>query len=145
MRSESLRIYHLFRGVSFAVIAAIFLVGSLTAAEQLSSAAGKQAAKATISLQLHSAPGFHGSTQGLRESSPEEVQRIEELGARQKFARQDSLNDLLAADRFSASAGGDCLKPLLLLESACSTANLISFAHAYLTARYPIPPPSTSR
>lgn len=143
MRVKSSHIFNLIRSAAFSAVAAIFLVGNLTAAEQLSSAAGKQAAKATISLQLHKAPVFHGSAQGLRESSPEEVQRIEELGARQKFSRHENIDDLLSGVCLAALNGNASLKPLLLLESACSQANLISFAHAYLTARYPIPPPFT--
>ena len=143
MQFDSSIFFSWLRRLSLATIAGIFLVSNLSAADQLVSPAGAYAAKASISLQLHSSPHFQGSAHGLRESSPEEVQRIEELGARQKFSRLDSLNDLISQGQASAFPAAACGKPLLLLEIACCQANLISFAHAYLTARYPIPPPTT--
>lgn len=145
MRNQSSRIVRLMRCLAFAAVAGVFLVANLAAAEQRMPSAAHSAATATISLQLHSSPNFQGAAQGLRQSSPEEVQRIEELGARQKFARQNDFNDALANDSALAFSTKSCLNPLNLLELACLQANLISFAHAYLTARYPIPPPSASR
>lgn len=144
MQFDSLIISSLLHRVLLATIVGIFLAGNLSAADQLSSPAGAYAAKAGVSLQLHTAPYFQSSAQGLREASPEEVQRIEELGARQKFVRHDNLNEVLWHGSGISNAPASNFKPFLLLEIACSRANLISFAHAYLTARYPIPPPLNS-
>ncbi len=132
------------RSILVAALSCVFLAGNLSAAEQFTPVDPAHRAKSSVSLHLHSAPNLYGSSQALRESFPEEVQRIEGLRGRQKFTRHDHLHDVLGNDPLMPLSSKSPVQPLLLLQSACSQANLIAFAHAYLAARYPIPPPTAA-
>lgn len=95
----------------------------------------------TVAPELHSAPIAQSPAHGLRETSAEEIQRIEQLTGRNIVPRHFAsflwnwFPDVVAATVFC--------KPLLLLEDARINAKIIALSHTNLNSRYPIPPPAT--
>lgn len=123
-------------------IAAVLVLCNVTLAAQDVSPKVQQRSSLSIAvLELHTAPAVPTPAHALRESAPEEIQRIEQLTNRSTIYRNNSsfiwnwFPDLISSEAFC--------KPLLLVDHACSNANLIAFAHANLSSRYPIPPPAT--
>lgn len=130
------------RGAFSAMISAVLILCNVTlAAQDVSPKVQRHPGLSIAVLELHTAPAVTTPAHGLRESSPEEIQRIEQLTNRSIIQRNNSSSvwnwfpDLI-------SAVAIC-KPLLLVDHACSNANLIALAHANLNSRYPIPPPAS--
>jgi hypothetical protein len=128
-----------------AVISTLFIVSnlSLCALDATIKVSGHSASEIKP-LQLHSAPNFAAPAQGLRESSPEEIQRLEQLGGRDKLSRTGATSGFSYGMQLLSVSAHAFYKPLLLLENLRLNANLKSLAHTHLAGRYPIPPPQTS-
>lgn len=96
-------------------------------------------------LQLHSVSANGLAGEIFHHSAPDEVQRIEEFNHRQSTSRQREI--ALDSHDWWAIHGGASAGILLAIVfiSELGQSNLFSFAHAYLTDRYPIPPPSATR
>jgi hypothetical protein len=132
------------RSIFSVAIASILALCSFTiAAQDLSPKVTRSSNLQIVPLELHTASDFTSPAHGIRESSPEEIQRIEQVNNRfappRHNASGSSLWDLFPV----AFAAQELCKPLLLLGDACLNANLISLAHTHLDSRYPIPPPLT--
>lgn len=138
MSNRHLQTVNGLRGLGISALAAVLLFSGLAAAERHSPLpATKQ-----IDEELHTTPNFGGAAQGLRESGPEEVQRIEQTGNRTNLARAIVPSDFFEHNYSHQISENNLTKPLLLIKEACLDATLHSLAHALLSSRYPIPPPT---
>lgn len=126
---------------SIAIVSVLALCSFSIAAQDLSPKVTRSSNLQIIPLELHAAHDFTSPAQGIRESSPEEIQRIEHANSRFAPPRSNA-SGLSMWNLFPmAFAAQELTKPLLLLDAARLNANLKSLAHTHLAGRYPIPPP----
>lgn len=145
MSIEDNHIRFLIRKIYSSVICVLLLGVNVYANVQESTAGVRQLPNSNIQLlHLHHSPDFTTPAEGIRQSTPEEIQRIEQFqnrgaGLRRYYAATEicgSMPKLIRTNNFH--------KQLILMGLAKANASRLSLRHVHLKTRFPIPPPTPS-